>query len=110
MSKLNRTQKLRADNLFLLRAIHGGHGGLALKLERVANSNYISKMATGVMAISNLDATQIESTLNLPKGWLDRDNGRLLVACSIDVKIIQALSLYSVERKEGLLKLLTDTD
>ena len=63
----------RSDNLDLLRKIHGGHNRTTKKLAKVANSNYISQMATGGMEISDHQARDIEKILQLPCNWMDRD-------------------------------------
>tara|TARA_R110002072_G_scaffold139621_8_gene283408 strand:+ start:1379 stop:1696 length:318 start_codon:yes stop_codon:yes gene_type:complete len=65
---------IRSTNLDLIRWLNYGHESTANKLSALTNANYLSKMATGDMAIDDEMARSIESTLELPPGWMDRDN------------------------------------
>lgn len=96
-------RNLRSRNLDLIRWLNHGHEHTANKLAVVTNSNYLSRMATGDMEISDEMASQIESTLNLPSGWLDRDNVGLINICALDFDIQRLVGGYSVEAKKGLL-------
>ena len=68
----------RAINLSLARYMNSGHNRTADKVRRVVNSNYLSKMALGDMDVGNYTAVGIENALELPGGWLDRNNSMFL--------------------------------
>jgi len=97
---------IRSTNLDLIRWLNHGHKNTAAKLSAITNENYISKMATGDMAISDYDARQIEKTLSLPDGWMDRDNIALLSMGKADFKIHCFLSNQPQTAKDGLLAFL----
>ncbi|MDP1682979.1 MAG: hypothetical protein Q8L39_14555 [Burkholderiales bacterium] len=94
---------IRSKNLDLIRWLNFGHKNTAKKLSSLTNENYISKMATGDMAISDYDARQIEKILSLPDGWMDRDNIALLSMSDVDFKINTRLSSQPQTAKDGLL-------
>ena len=58
----------RSKNLDLIRWLNFGHENTAKKLISLTNANYLSKMATGDMEISDHNARSIESTLKMPAG------------------------------------------
>ncbi len=64
----------RSNNLDLIRWMSGGHEPVASKMAHITNTNYVSKMATGEMEISDDVARSIEKTFLLPEYWMDRDN------------------------------------
>jgi hypothetical protein len=93
----------RSKNLDLIRWLNFGHENTAKKLVRLTNANYLSKMATGNMEISDHDARSIESILKMPSGWLDRDNVALINMTEIDSDIHQAMKELPDEAKIALL-------
>lgn len=97
----------RSDNLDLLRKIHGGHNRTAKKLAKVANSNYISQMATGGMEISDHQARDIEKILQLPCNWMDRDNINLLKIDETEFKLLSLLITLPQFARDGLLNFLS---
>ena len=97
---------IRSTNLDLIRWIHHGHKNTAKKLSSLTNGNYISKMATGDMEISDHDARRIEKILSLPDDWMDRDNTLMFSMSKVDFQIYSNLSSQSETAKEGLLNFL----
>ena len=71
-------QTIRATNLHLARDMNFGNTYTARKLSGVLNASYLSKMARGEMEICDFTARKVESKLELPIGWLDRDNNLFL--------------------------------
>lgn len=98
----------RSDNLNLIRKILiGRHKDTAKELAKVANSNYISQMATGDMEISDHQAREIEITLQLPCGWMDRDNIQLLKIEATEFNILSHITTQPQFAKDGLLSFLS---
>jgi hypothetical protein len=94
---------IRSNNLSLIRWLNHGHTNTSNKLNSITNSNYISKMTTGDMEISDYQAREIEKTLQLPSGWMDRDNAQLLKIDETEFKILSLLTDQSLVAKDGLL-------
>ena len=93
----------RSTNLDLIRWLNFGHERTAKKLASViTNSAYLSKMATGDMEVSDRKARVIEKELNLPSGWMDRDNTAILKTPAEDLSLLQSLSKLSAEAKSVL--------
>ena len=63
-----------ATNLDFLRWKHGTHEALSKKLDGIVNWNELSKFALGDKLIPKSRSRAIELRLELPDGWLDRDN------------------------------------
>ena len=97
----------RSENMDLLRKLNGGHNRAAKKLASVTNSSYISKMSYGEMEISDHQAREIEKILQLPCGWMDRDNALLLKIGETEFKILSQLITQPLLAKEGLLSFLS---
>lgn len=93
----------RSKNLDLIRWLNFGHENTAKKLISLTNANYLSKMATGDMEISDHNARSIESTLKMPAGWLDRDNLALINMSAIDSDVFQAMKDIPDDAKVALL-------
>jgi hypothetical protein len=96
----------RSQNLDLIRWLNFGHENTAKKLINLTNANYLSKMATGDMEITDHMARNIELTLNMPVGWLDRDNLSLINMSALDSELCQAASSLSDASKTALLTLI----
>jgi hypothetical protein len=71
-------QTIRSRNLDLIRWLNYGHEIISKKLSHITNPNYVSMMATGDMEISERRARLIEKAVELPAGWIDRDNISIL--------------------------------
>lgn len=99
-------QTTRSRNLDLIRWLNYGHDSTAKKLSHITNTNYVSKMATGDMEISDRRARLIEKAVDLPVGWMDRDNIAILKMTPIEAQIYQLVSTLPEEKKSALLKLL----
>jgi hypothetical protein len=84
-----------------------GHGPTVKKLGAVTNANYLSKMATGDMEITDEMSRSIETTLKLPSGWMDRDNLVLLKMEPTDFELYRRISLLNEQAKKGLLAFLS---
>lgn len=97
----------RSRNLDLIRWLNFGHENTAKKLVSITNANYLSKMATGDMEISDRKARSIERATELPLGWLDRDNIAMLKMTPLECQIHQLVSQLSQEKQSALLALLT---
>ena len=95
-------KKIRVRNVDLIRWINYGQKNTAIKLYRVTNANYVSKMATGDMEISDRMARAIESELALPEGWIDRDNVEFLKTSKTDFQLTQMIVGLSPEVKTAL--------
>lgn len=93
----------RSKNLDLIRWLNFGHKNTAKKLISLTNANYLSKMATGDMEISDRNARSFEDTLKMPTGWLDRDNLALIKMTAIDSDIYQATTALPDASKAALL-------
>lgn len=93
----------RSKNLDLIRWLNFGHENTAKKLISLTNANYLSKMATGNMEISDHNARSIESSLKMPSGWLERDNLALINMTAIDSDIYQATKELPDAAKTALL-------
>jgi hypothetical protein len=99
-------QSVRSRNLDLLRWLYGTHKAMSKKLSRIANPAYLSEMATNKRQIGNGTAREIEETLDLPVGWMDRDNVALLLMPTVDSQIHTAIADCSEPAKAGLLQFL----
>jgi hypothetical protein len=97
---------IRSRNLDLIRWLDYGHKHTAKKLDSITNTNYLSKMATGEMEISDRKARSIEKTLGFPVGWLDRDNVALVMTTATDFELHRLLVDYPEDAKAGLVKFL----
>ncbi len=97
----------RSTNLDLIRWLNYGHENTAKKLSAVTNTNYLSKMATGDMEISDQAARTIEKTLELPVGWLDRDNIAMLNLSPTEFELRQLVANLPNESKVALLGFLS---
>lgn len=93
----------RSTNLSLIRYLNQGHENTAKKLISLTNSNYLSKMATDHMEISDHVAKKIETILKMPERWLDRDNFALITMTAIDSDIYQATKALPEVSKTALL-------
>lgn len=96
------TRTKRSKNLDLIRWLNLGHKNTARKLISLTNANYLSKMATGDMEITDHYARSIEKILKLPNGWLDRDNIELVNMSGIDSDLYQAITVLSDVTKVAL--------
>lgn len=99
-------QTTRSRNLDLVRWLNYGHKNAAKKLSSITNSNYVSKMATGDMEISDRKARSIEKAVDVPVGWMDRDNVGILKMSSTQSQIHAIVSTLSEEKQMALLKFL----
>lgn len=97
----------RSRNLDLIRWLNHGHENTAKKLASVTNANYLSKMATGDMEISDRKARTIEKALDLPVGWMDRENVAMLKMPATEFQLYQTVSRYHDEAKAALLNFLS---
>ena len=98
------TRTTRSKNIDLIRWLNFGHKNTSIKLINLTNANYLSKMATGDMEISDHDARNIESALKMSTGWLDRDNLALINMSAIDSDIYQASMALTEASKAALLR------
>ena len=99
-------QTTRSRNLDLIRWLNYGHENTSKKLSHITNSNYVSKMATGDMEIGERRARSIEKAVELPAGWMDRDNISILKMSPIEAQIHQLVAALPEEKQSALLKLL----
>lgn len=77
----------RRARLRLLIAQWGGAVNLAGRLG-YDSSSYISQMTTGVRPISEKTARKIENTLDLPTGWLDKDDAQPARPAPLDTRLL----------------------
>lgn len=96
----------RSRNLDLIRWLHGGHNSTSKELSNIAHQGDISKMATGQMEISEWKARSMERAVDLPDGWMDRDNISILKMSLIEAQIHQLVATLPEEKQSALLKLL----
>lgn len=99
-------QTTRSRNLDLIRWLNYGHENTAKKLASITNSNYVSKMATGDMEITDRRARAIERAVELPAGWLDRDNVSILKMSPPQSQIHALVAALPEEKQTALLRLL----
>lgn len=97
----------RSNNLDLIRWLNGGHEPTAKKMAHITNANYVSKMATGDMDISDPMAREIERAFSLPERWLDRENENILVMSKEDYELVSLLSGFSQDAKNSLIQFLS---
>ena len=99
---------IRANNLDLIRWINGGHQCTAQILKKsISNECLLSDLALGKKMISDYVARNIEKDINLPEGWLDRDNISFINKLTKnDFELANILLSLSDEAKEGLQKFL----
>ena len=100
----------RSVNLDLIRWLNLGHDSTAKLLSSVTNSNYLSKMATGDMEISDRKARSIERAAGLPQGWLDRNNIELLKMSLVEHQLHQVITALPQEKINALRALLSTGD
>jgi hypothetical protein len=101
------TTTTQSKNLDLIRWMNFGNARTAKLLSSViSNATYLSKMATGEMVIHGNEAVAIERKLNLPKGWMDRDNLELLTMSAEDFATFKLLASLPAEGKNALHTLL----
>jgi hypothetical protein len=93
---------IRSTNLDLIRWLKGGQKPTAEKLAHLLNANYVSKMATGDMPISDETAREIERSFSLPKGWLDRDNEQIIRMTNPDYEVLVSIQDKSEAAKKSL--------
>ncbi len=98
-TNLNNIQRVRAENISLLRHLNGGHEPLAKKLNGIVNWNYLSKMCLGDMPVEDSVARQSEQRLNQPAGWLDRQIRPILNATDEDWLLISQILALPPEAK-----------
>lgn len=101
---------LRARNLDLAREVRGGHNVVSEKLRDIANRCYVSEMVHGRRAISDHQARHIERALNLPIGWLDRDNHALLNIAESEFELLSLLRSLPDSKQRALMDLLKTTE
>jgi len=92
----------RAFNFGLLRQLQGGHKTLAKKLDGIANWKYISDFALGTRTVSDYTARAIEDRLNLPRGWLDRDNAAFLKSTTDEFEIFSLVRWTTPEIRAAM--------
>ncbi len=100
-------RNIRSRNLDLLRWLNYGHKHVASKLAGLTNSAYISKMAVGDMPIETGSARAMERILEMPKGWMDRDNVSVIQMNELDYALHEKISGLSEDAKAGLLTFLS---
>lgn len=74
----------------------------------VQNKAYFSEMCLGKREIETSQARQIEEQMNLPTGWLDRDNLALLRMSKLEGEIHFSVSKLPREKQEALAVVLQD--
>lgn len=99
-------QTTRSRKLDLIRWLNYGHDNTARKLSSVTNANYVSKMATGDMEIGDRKARSIEKAVELPVGWMDRDNIGMLKMSPTQAQIHLLVAALPEKKQLALLKLL----
>lgn len=97
---------VRSRNLDLIRWLNYGHKNTCEKLASVANSNYISKMATGDREIDDYTARRIESKSGLPDHWMDRDHVGVMKMGPLDWDALTQIWSLPDAAKKSLLTLL----
>lgn len=71
---------VRAANLYLARALFTSQVAIANRISPsdAGTNGRLTRQAGGMEPITDSDARQYEESLELPVGWFDRDNMRLL--------------------------------
>jgi hypothetical protein len=101
-------KNLRAENLDFIRWMFGGHVYTAKLLQSaISNEALLSQLALGKKPISDSVARSVEHILELPTGWLDRDNiGHIKSINQIDFDITNYFKDLPCDSKDGLHKFL----
>lgn len=91
-----------STNVDFLRWKYGTHKALALRLKSVLNWKELSDYALGNAALSAGQSASIEKVLNLPAGWLKRDNAAFSELSAQDYELVSAVLACSPEVKAAL--------
>lgn len=81
----------RSDNLRLLRAYINAHQDSFVEMLSLGSQSGYSKVERGEAMLGSGDARRIESELNLPVGWLERNNGDAMFLSNEEFQLIQAI-------------------
>ena len=95
-----------STNLDYLRWKYGTHEALSKKLEGILNWNELSKYSLGDKPIPKSRARAIENRLDMPDGWLDRDNFSLASLAKDDYLLVTKLLSASPKVKQAIGSLL----
>lgn len=99
---------IRQQNLYLARYFFEGLGNLAKELSPLTNEAALIRMGQGKAEITDQMAREIEKQLDLPVGWMDRDNDSILrTLTSTDYTVLRLVMPLSHQAKEGLVSLLS---
>jgi hypothetical protein len=93
-----------SNNLKIIRLMNGTHGYTAERLKSVvSNESLLSDYTNGKKNVSDYTARGIEQVLELPNGWLERDNLSIINTMSkTDFELVKKLINIPKEAKDGL--------
>lgn len=90
--KIDLNPNRRSDNLRLLRAYINANQQDFVKMLRLGSQSGYSKIERGEAPLGLGDARRIESELNLPYGWFERNNGDAMLFLSNDeFRLVQTI-------------------
>ena len=95
-----------STNVDFLRWKYGTHKALAARLKAIVNWKELSDYALGNAELGPGRAASIEMTLNLPSGWIQRDNISLTALSVEDYELVSSVLSSSPQVKSALLGLL----
>lgn len=99
--------EMRVANLRLLRYLHGSQNDLVSALAPKFSAVTIKGMIGGYTMITDAVAEEIENKLNLPSGWLSRDNEGLIQMSTLNYEIQEKISAMPPKEKERLKSLIS---
>ena len=102
--RLDLNAKKRSENLRLLRAFMDEYQEDFKRLVMIGSQSTYSKIESGEVDFPARSARQIESELDLPIGWFDRDNGSGLFLTNDELNLVQELRKSPLDATEILLK------
>lgn len=98
---------IRITNLLLLRHLHGSQNDLVTALAPKFSAITLKGMIGGHTKLTDTAAREIEAKLNLPGGWMDRDNEGLIWMSKINYELQERISALPPCEKERLKQLIS---
>lgn len=91
------------QNLRIARYISDGLGKLVELINPVANEALLIAIGQGKKEMPESVIQAIEEKLDLPKGWMGRDNHSMLMLSNLDFELCKKISGLSDDQKKALL-------
>ncbi len=94
----------RRDNLRLLRGLFSEHQDEFASMLEICSQSTYSRLESGKSELDDNQARKVEFTLNLPLGWLDRDNGAAIQISNEEFELIQELKKSAPDGTASLIQ------